>query len=140
MKKTIVTGFMMAATLASTSAMAEDLSPEQAWACRWSGGLTPPHIAEILDVEGRYLGPVAGFPDRLLVGYAMSEEAGAVVGYMPGAGGQLISYSLDVVGFEAPHWFEQPCRDISAAYVPRTEVVPITLTPCAFDPQTGECK
>jgi hypothetical protein len=129
-------------TLLPGLAMADSLTPQQRWACKWSGGLTPEQIAEILETQGQYLGPVPEFPERMLVGYPFDEASGVVVGYLPGSGGSLISYSLDVQGFDAPKWFSPECRAISDAAHPEPERVPIELTPCTRDPESGElhCK
>ena len=110
---------VLAPTLALADTDAESLTAEQARACRWDGGLTPAQVADVFEAPGKYLGPEPEFPDRLLLGYDFGEGAGVVVGYLRGSGGRLISYSLNVVGFDQPDWFGEDCRAISKAHRPR---------------------
>lgn len=97
---------------------ADVLTAEQAWACRWSGGLTAAELDNVLDTTGLYLGEIPSFPDRFYAGYGYQQGIGVIVGFMPGSRGQPISYSLDIFGFDAPDWFGAECRKIRDAYAP----------------------
>lgn len=132
-------GVLLAAAIGPTTAMAEPLTPPQEWACRWDGGLTPQQVEEVLGVPGWYLGGEERFPDRPRAWYSFYSDAGVVVGYIRGQGGELISSSLDVAGFKAPDWFGEECRSIAKAHrPPPPPPIQITPTPCTLDPQTGE--